>query len=44
VPEFEEMMEAYYAERGWDPATGYPTQEKLNQLGLDFTLKDIYSQ
>jgi aldehyde:ferredoxin oxidoreductase len=43
VPEFGEMLEAYYATRGWDPATGYPTREKLNQLGLDFCIKDIYS-
>jgi aldehyde:ferredoxin oxidoreductase len=43
VPEFDEMLEAYYAARDWDPATGYPTRKKLNQLGLDFTIKDIYS-
>ena len=42
VPEFEEMLEAYYVARGWDPATGYPSKEKLNQLGLDFAMKDIY--
>src|SRR4030067_1122546 len=42
VPEFEVMLEAYYVARGWDPATGYPSKEKLNQLGLDFAMKDIY--
>ncbi len=40
--EFEEMLAAYYAARGWDPATGYPTQEKLEALGLDFVKKDLY--
>jgi aldehyde:ferredoxin oxidoreductase len=44
VPEFEAMLEAYYAARGWDPVTGYPTQKKLNELGLDFVVKDLYTQ
>ncbi|MHA1710985.1 MAG: aldehyde ferredoxin oxidoreductase C-terminal domain-containing protein, partial [Candidatus Freyarchaeota archaeon] len=24
----------YYEERGWNPETGTPTEEKLRQLGL----------
>jgi aldehyde:ferredoxin oxidoreductase len=32
----DEMLEAYYAVRGWDQKTGYPTREKLNELGLDW--------
>jgi aldehyde:ferredoxin oxidoreductase len=30
----EEMLRAYYRERGWDPETGIPTREKLEELGL----------
>lgn len=33
---FQEMLNDYYKERGWDPKTGKPTQTKLNELGLDF--------
>jgi aldehyde:ferredoxin oxidoreductase len=33
------MLEAYYRERGWDPKTGIPTQEKLEELG--FMKRDI---
>ncbi len=32
---FDEMLNAYYAARGWDPTTGRPTREKLLSLGLD---------
>jgi aldehyde:ferredoxin oxidoreductase len=35
----EEMLEAYYRERGWDPKTGIPTEEKLEELG--FMNRDI---
>ncbi len=31
---FEEMMAAYYQARGWDPETGAPRPEKLEELGL----------
>lgn len=34
VPDLDAMMEAYYAARGWDPATGRPTGQKLETLGL----------
>jgi aldehyde:ferredoxin oxidoreductase len=30
------MLEVYYAARGWDPETGFPKLEKLNELGLDW--------
>jgi aldehyde:ferredoxin oxidoreductase len=30
------MKDAYYRVRGWDPASGIPTREKLHELGLDF--------
>ena len=34
VPEFEAMLEAYYAARGWDATTGYPSRQKLESLEL----------
>jgi aldehyde:ferredoxin oxidoreductase len=34
---FEEMKDEYYALRGWDQKTGFPTRETL----LDFELSDI---
>lgn len=40
--DFGPMLDAYYAARGWDPQTGFPMQSKLIQLGLDFTIKDLY--
>jgi aldehyde:ferredoxin oxidoreductase len=36
VPDMELMLQEYYAARGWDEATGAPTQQKLAQLGLEF--------
>jgi len=33
---FDEMIKAYYIARGWDPETGYPLLEKLNELGLNW--------
>jgi aldehyde:ferredoxin oxidoreductase len=34
VPDLSGMMTAYYAARGWDPATGRPAPETLVRLGL----------
>lgn len=31
---FDEMMAAYYAARSWDPITGIPSAQKLDELGL----------
>jgi aldehyde:ferredoxin oxidoreductase len=31
---FEQLKEAYYLERGWDPGTGIPTRAKLEELDL----------
>ena len=39
---FEEMLEAYYDARGWDKATGKPSKEKLLELGLDDSARDLY--
>jgi aldehyde:ferredoxin oxidoreductase len=38
VPDMDRMMGEYYAARGWDPATGKPTPEKLQALGLGFAV------
>nr|HDO81558.1 hypothetical protein [Candidatus Bathyarchaeota archaeon] len=32
--DFEKALRDYYEERGWNPETGTPTEEKLRQLGL----------
>jgi aldehyde:ferredoxin oxidoreductase len=42
-PDFAPMLEAYYTARGWDPQTGYPTKSKLEELGLDFVIPELYS-
>ncbi|MFO7991143.1 MAG: aldehyde ferredoxin oxidoreductase C-terminal domain-containing protein, partial [Thermoplasmata archaeon] len=34
---FDQMLDEYYELRGWDE-NGIPTEEKLRELGLDFTL------
>jgi len=34
VIDLEPMLDEYYRLRGWDPATGWPTAEKLRELGL----------
>jgi aldehyde:ferredoxin oxidoreductase len=35
---FMQLMDEYYALRGWDKDTGAPQKDKLQQLGLAFTL------
>jgi aldehyde:ferredoxin oxidoreductase len=39
IPDFDEMMNAYYEARGWDAGTGIPTRKKLASLGLEWTLE-----
>jgi aldehyde:ferredoxin oxidoreductase len=43
VPDFPAMLTAYYQVRGWDPETGYPTPEKLQQLGLSWAAPSLRS-
>jgi aldehyde:ferredoxin oxidoreductase len=38
IPDFNGMMKAYYLARGWNPETGFPSKEKLDSLGLGWTL------
>jgi aldehyde:ferredoxin oxidoreductase len=42
VPDIQAMLHAYYAARGWDEKTGYPTKEKLLALGLEDAAKDLW--
>ena len=32
---FRHVLDEFYSLHGWDPATGQPTKERLDQLGLD---------
>jgi aldehyde:ferredoxin oxidoreductase len=43
VPEFESMLNAYYAARGWDARSGFPSMEKLKDLGLNWVIEDLKS-
>ncbi|MCD4693181.1 MAG: aldehyde ferredoxin oxidoreductase C-terminal domain-containing protein, partial [Calditrichales bacterium] len=36
--EFDEVVNKYYSERGWDVETSKPAKLKLESLGLAFTL------
>jgi aldehyde:ferredoxin oxidoreductase len=38
VIDVDPMLHEYYALRGWDHSTGWPTAQKLRQLGLDDVL------
>jgi len=35
------MLDEYYTLRGWDVKTAIPTEEKLRELDLDFTIDDL---
>ncbi len=39
-PDLDSLLAGAYKEHGWDGDTGMPTQETLEELGLDFTLRD----
>ena len=41
VFENEELLDEYYRFRGWDPATGWPTRRKLQELDLRFVADDL---
>jgi aldehyde:ferredoxin oxidoreductase len=42
APDFQPMLTAYYAARGWDEATGRPTRATLQRLGLGDVADDIW--
>ena len=35
------MLDHYYAARGWDPRTGWPTRARLESLGLRDVADDL---
>jgi len=35
------LLSEYYRFRGWDPKTGWPTERKLEELGLGFAIEDL---
>lgn len=41
VPDVEALLSGAYAEYGWDPETGKPTRETLEDLGLAFTIEAL---
>jgi aldehyde:ferredoxin oxidoreductase len=41
--DLESMLDAYYRARCWDQDTGYPTPEKLSELGLEFVVNDLWA-
>ena len=34
IADCEKLLDDYYKDRGWDPATGIPTEQKLKDLDL----------
>jgi len=38
---FEEVLDKYYEERGWNKKTGIPTKRKLNELNLEDIARDL---
>lgn len=40
VPPVEEMLQAYYQVRGWNPETGLPTSARLRALSLEEVVRD----
>ena len=40
----EGMKDAYYEFRNWDKETGKPGREKLEELGLEFLVRDVWPQ
>jgi len=41
VPDMEALLSGAYAEYGWDPKTGQPTRDTLEELGLAFTAEAL---
>jgi aldehyde:ferredoxin oxidoreductase len=44
VPPFDEMLAAYYRVRDWDPETGKPTPKRLQKLGLQEYIRDVWRE
>ena len=39
--DFEKLKDEYYELRGWEVASGFPTENKMNDLGLDDIALDL---
>ena len=39
--DLQSALKAYYQARNWDPTSGYPREEKLRELGLDYLVRDV---
>jgi aldehyde:ferredoxin oxidoreductase len=39
--EWNTLVDLYYEERGWDKATGWPTREKYESLGLKYVADEL---
>ncbi len=44
IPPIDEMLLAYYEERGWESSTGMPTTKKMQELGLDSLSEELSLQ
>jgi len=42
VPDLELMLREYYKARDWDPETGKPSREKLEELGLGWVAEELW--
>jgi len=40
--EYEDFYKGYCGEMGWNPENGYPLEETLKNLDLEFVMKDLY--
>lgn len=41
LEKYGKLLDVYYEKRGWDKATGAPTRDKLEQLGLNYVADDL---
>lgn len=41
LPDLDEMLDEYYEYRGCDKKTGYPLEEKLKELSLEFVIDEL---
>ncbi|MCJ7457340.1 aldehyde ferredoxin oxidoreductase C-terminal domain-containing protein, partial [Candidatus Bathyarchaeota archaeon] len=37
----DKMLDEYYELRGWDKKSGLPIEQKLNDLGLEYTTEEL---
>ena len=42
TPDINNMLDAYYQVREWDPETGFPKKDKLLSLGMDWVVEDLW--